>query len=83
MRARTTFHKNRASEGAGTDDSASSEPNREIVRGVENGMVAYVGKKANGTYECFYWQSSLDVRDVEISEDTFIIQRDVGAVQGR
>lgn len=45
-----------------------------IARGVENGMLAYVGKKADGSYAPFHWNSSLSFLDVEISEDVFIIQ---------
>lgn len=48
-----------------------------IARGVENGMLGYIGKKADGTYAPFHWNSSLPVQDVEISDDVFIIQREV------
>jgi uncharacterized protein DUF499 len=48
-----------------------------IARGVENGMLGYVGKKADGSYAPFHWNSSLSFLDVEISEDVFIIQREV------
>lgn len=48
-----------------------------IARGVENGMLAYVGKKADGSYAPFHWNSSLLFQDVEISEDVFVIQGDV------
>jgi uncharacterized protein DUF499 len=48
-----------------------------IVRGVENGMLGYVGKKADGSYAPFHWNSSLLAQDVEISEDVFLIQREV------
>lgn len=48
-----------------------------IVRGVENGMLAYVGKKPDGKYEPFCWQSSLALHDVEISDETFVIQREI------
>jgi hypothetical protein len=47
-----------------------------IARGVENGMLAYVGKKADGSYEPFQWKSSLSILDVEISEDTYVIQKE-------
>src|SRR5262249_50649214 len=46
-----------------------------IVRGVENGMLAYVGKKADGIYEPFYWQRSLGMQDIGICDDTCMIQR--------
>lgn len=48
-----------------------------IARGVENGMLGYVGKKADGTYAPFHWNTSLPVADVEISDDVFLIQREV------
>ena len=48
-----------------------------IARGVENGMLGYVGKKADGSYGPFHWNSSLSFVDVEISEDVFVIQREV------
>ena len=47
-----------------------------IARGVENGMLAYVGKKLGGTYAPFHWKTSLTAFDVELSDDMFIIQRD-------
>lgn len=45
-----------------------------IARGVENGMLGYVGKKPDGTYAPFHWKSSLSILDVEIADDTYIIQ---------
>jgi hypothetical protein len=48
-----------------------------IARGVENGMLAYVGSQVNGTYTPFHWNSSLPPQDVEISSDVFLIQREV------
>jgi hypothetical protein len=48
-----------------------------IARGVENGMLAYVGKKGDGSYAPFHWNSSILAADVEISDDIFIIQREV------
>lgn len=48
-----------------------------IVRGVENGMLAYVGKKADGSYFPFHWQSSLGAQDIEISDDMYVIQQEV------
>jgi len=48
-----------------------------IVRGVENGMLAYVGKRADGSYVPFHWQSSLGAQDVEISDDMYVIQQEV------
>ena len=48
-----------------------------IARGVENGMLGYVGKKADGSYAPFHWNSSLPPQDVEISDDVFLIQREL------
>ena len=48
-----------------------------IARGVENGMLGYVGKKADGSYAPFHWNSSLSSQDVEISDDVFLIQREL------
>jgi hypothetical protein len=47
-----------------------------IARGVENGMLGYVGKKGDGNYTPFHWNSSLLAQDVEISDELFLIQRD-------
>ncbi len=47
-----------------------------IARGVENGMLGYVGKKPDGSYAPFHWKSSLTIFDVELSEDMYIIQRE-------
>jgi hypothetical protein len=46
-----------------------------IARGVETGMLGYVGKKPDGSYAPFQWKSSLTPFDVELSEDMYIIQR--------
>jgi len=48
-----------------------------IARGVENGMLGYAGKKADGSYAPFHWNSSLAPQDVEISDDVFLIQREL------
>ena len=40
-------------------------------------MLGYVGKKADGNYAPFHWNGSLPVQDVEISDDVFIIQREL------
>lgn len=48
-----------------------------IARGVENGMLGYVGRKADGSYAPFHWNSSLPFQDVEISDDVFLIQKEV------
>jgi hypothetical protein len=48
-----------------------------IARGVENGMLGYVGKNVDGSYAPFHWNSSLLSQDIEISDDVFVIQREV------
>jgi len=48
-----------------------------IARGVESGLLAYVGKAPNGAYEPFYFKCSLTPSDVEISDDMFIIPADL------
>jgi len=47
-----------------------------ITKGVENGMLGYVGKKPDGTYSPFHWKSSLTAFDVELSGDMYIIQHE-------
>ena len=47
-----------------------------ISRGVENGMLGYIGKQPDGTYKPFYWQASLQAQDIEISDSVFIITGD-------
>lgn len=47
-----------------------------IARGVETGMLGYVGKKPNGTYGPFHWKSSVTPFDVELSDDVYLIQRE-------
>ncbi len=44
-----------------------------IVRGVSEGLLAYIGKSPDGGYSPFVYKKSLDALDVEISEDMFII----------
>ena len=46
-----------------------------IARGVENRVLAYVGKRPDGTYEPFQWKTSLTAFDVELSDDMYIIQK--------
>lgn len=45
-----------------------------IAKGVDNGMLAYIGKKPDGTYFPFHWNSSLTSFDVELTDDMYIIQ---------
>lgn len=46
-----------------------------IARGVSNGLLAYVGKKGTG-YDPFIYGKDLSAKDVEISDDMFIITRE-------
>jgi hypothetical protein len=44
-----------------------------IARGVENRLLAYVGKGQGGQYDPFVFDTSLDPDEVEITDDMFII----------
>ncbi|MDR3458058.1 MAG: DUF499 domain-containing protein [Verrucomicrobiae bacterium] len=48
-----------------------------ISRGVGNGLLAYVGKTASGEYKPFYYNKALMTADVELSDDMFIITKEV------
>ena len=47
-----------------------------IARGVEGGVLGYVGKSSAGDYLPFLFACSLNAQDVEISDDMFIVTRD-------
>ena len=47
-----------------------------IARGVEGGLLGYVGKSPTGEYEPFMFGGSLNAQDVEISDDMFIVTRE-------
>jgi hypothetical protein len=47
-----------------------------IARGVQDGLLAYVGRAKDGRYVPFMFERSLDPSDVEISDETFIVTRD-------
>lgn len=47
-----------------------------IARGVEGGLLGYVGKSATGDYEPFLYGHNLNAQDVEISDDMYIINRE-------
>ena len=51
-----------------------------IAKGVDNGMLAYVGKKSDGTYFPFHWNSSLTSFEVELTDDMYIIQGETAKV---
>jgi hypothetical protein len=48
-----------------------------ISRGVGNGLLAYVGKTTSGEYKPFYYNRAVMTADVELSEDMFIITKEV------
>ena len=48
-----------------------------ISRGVGNGLLAYVGKTASGEYKPFYYNKAVMTADVELSDDMFIITKEV------
>ena len=48
-----------------------------IVRGVREGLLAYVGKSKNGYEPFIFNQSNFSVQDVEISDDVFVIKGEV------
>ncbi|HYV39720.1 MAG TPA: DUF499 domain-containing protein [Gemmataceae bacterium] len=47
-----------------------------IARGVENSVLAYVGKGKGGRYKPFHFGTSLNPADVEISDEMFVITAD-------
>jgi len=47
-----------------------------IARGVSSSILAYVGKSGDGEYEPFYYGSGLSAKDVEFSDDMFIITKE-------
>ena len=46
------------------------------VRGVQDGLLAYVGKSRDGRFVPFHFERSIDPSEVEISDETFIITRE-------
>jgi hypothetical protein len=47
-----------------------------IVRGVKDGILAYVGKTGDAKYEPFQHQCTISSTDIEISDDVFIITQE-------
>lgn len=47
-----------------------------IARGVESGLLAYVGKGAGGKYQPFAFNQSVNPADIEFSDDMFVITAD-------
>jgi hypothetical protein len=50
-----------------------------IVRGVGEGIIAYVGKDLTGGYSPFLFKKSISAADVEISEDMYIVTAEQAA----
>ena len=46
-----------------------------IARGVESGILAYVGKTKDNKYYPFYYEETMLSSDIEFSDDVFIIQK--------
>lgn len=44
-----------------------------IARGIESGILAYVGKAASGKYQPFAFKQSVSTSDIEFSDDVFLI----------
>lgn len=44
-----------------------------IARGIESGILAYVGKAASGKYQPFAFKQSVSASDIEFSDDVFLI----------
>jgi hypothetical protein len=47
-----------------------------VTRGVQDGLLGYVSKGADGKYITFAFERSLEPPDIEISDETFIITRE-------
>ena len=47
-----------------------------IARGVEGGLLGYVGKSPTGEYEPFHFGGSLNAQDVELSDEMYIVTRE-------
>jgi hypothetical protein len=47
-----------------------------IVRGIQDGLLGYVSKGADGKYITFAFERSLETQDIEISDETFIITKE-------
>lgn len=47
-----------------------------ISRGLDNGLLAYVSKQADGTYNPFVYKKSMAASDVELSDEVFIISKE-------
>jgi len=48
-----------------------------IADGVTRGLFGYAGKTSSGEYSSFYFATSINAFDIEISEDVFLIPKDI------
>jgi len=48
-----------------------------IAKGVSNGILGYVGMAAEGRYEPFYFKRPFNAGDVEITDDMYIITKEI------
>ena len=53
-----------------------------IARGVHQGDIGYVGKRADGEYEPFYFEREINFMDVEIADDMYIVDRETASEFG-
>jgi hypothetical protein len=54
-----------------------------IARGVSNGQLAYIGKTAVGRYHPFNFERTIAASDVEISDEMFIITKEIAEAYRR
>jgi len=47
-----------------------------ISRGLDSGLLAYVGKAADGTYQPFVYKKPMAAADIELSDEMFVIPKD-------
>ncbi|MGH8652206.1 MAG: hypothetical protein ACREYE_08530 [Gammaproteobacteria bacterium] len=48
-----------------------------IARGLDGSIIAYVGKKGDGTYEPFVYKRSMLAGEIEIADDVYIITKEI------
>ena len=48
-----------------------------IARGVASGHLAYIGKTSSGGYDPFVFKREINASDVEVSDDMFVVAREV------
>jgi hypothetical protein len=47
-----------------------------ISKGLDHGLLAYVGKASDGTYKPFFYKKSLAAAEIELSDEVFIITKE-------